>query len=152
MRNQPGYDDEEEVPPSPCTPLPPPSKRFRSVEQEMDDMFTFSSVDIARLTAHGDEKLMTSLRSLKKGVKGGLTMRTDVLNYWRERAPFIDRDVAKMASMALAAPASQVTVERAFSILPLILSDRNTRLNDDYVEKYALVKLNGKLFKPLIRE
>lgn len=70
-----------------------------------------------------------------------------MLGYWRERAPFIDRDLAKLASIALAAPASQVSVEGAFSVFPLILTDRYTRFNDDYVEKYALVKLNFNLFK-----
>lgn len=147
------YDvDDDDVPASPCTPLPPPSKRFKSVEQEINEMFSFAPGDIARLQGQGDDKLVAAMSSLCKGAKEGLNIRCDVLAYWRERSTFIDRDLAKLASMALAAPASQVTVERAFSILPLILTNRNTRPKDDFVEKYAIAKLNVNLFKPLIRD
>lgn len=52
--------------------------------------------------------------------------------------------MAKVIALGLTAPASQVTVERVFSILPLILTDRNYHLKDDYLEKYAIVKLNQK--------
>lgn len=117
-------------------------------------MFSFAPEDIARLNARGgrEDKLIAAMRSLRKGKRGGVHISCDVLAYWREKSPFIDRDLAKLAAMALGAPASQVTVERAFSILPLILTDRNTRLNDDFVQKYAIVKLNGHLFKQQIRE
>lgn len=142
-------EEEEEVPASPCTPLPRPSKRFKSVEEEISEMFCFAPKDIASLNGQGDDKLVAAMRSLRKGKKEGLTISCDVLAYWRERATYIDRDLAKLASLALAAPASHVTVERAFSIL----RDRNTRLdNDDFVEKYAIVKLNGNMFKPIIRD
>lgn len=44
---------------------------MRTVEQEVNDMFSFAPEDIARLTAQPDEdKLVVQLEALKKGLKG----------------------------------------------------------------------------------
>lgn len=88
--------------------------------------------------------LRQKLEDLTRANGRGEPFDTDILKYWREKK--LDPELAKVVALALSAPASQVTVERAFSILPIILTDRNTNLTYEYVQKNALAKTNMKWF------
>lgn len=61
------------------------------------------------------------------------------LNYWQVMANK-DPAITELAVVVLAASASQVSVERAFSVLPLIMTDR--RLAPDLIDKICMIKLN----------
>lgn len=65
----------------------------------------------------------------------------DLINYWHERKytyPFLK----KLAYIVHAVPATQVSVERAFSALRLILTDQRCNLSDEKMQKIMFIKLN----------
>lgn len=64
-----------------------------------------------------------------------------VLRYWDTQS-HRDLEMAAVAEVVLALPISQVSVERAFSHLPLILTDRRSRLGDKTLDNNLTVKLN----------
>lgn len=70
-----------------------------------------------------------------------LPMTANLLDFWRYRA-IEDPELGELARIILAIPISQVTVERAFSSLPLIISDKRTKLGSDIIDALVLVKLN----------
>lgn len=47
---------------------------------------------------------------------------------------------------------SQVTIERAFSSLRIILTESRNRLNEEALENILLVKLNPELLDEVIKE
>lgn len=65
----------------------------------------------------------------------------DVLRYWELKSG-TDPEMDAVAEIVLALPISQVSVERAFSHLPLILTDRRTRESDKTLDNNLTVKLN----------
>ena len=71
-----------------------------------------------------------------------LATSTDILNYWETRKDDALYDIAKVV---LGVPATQVSVERAFSALALVLTSRRTRLNDDTLNDILICKCNHDL-------
>lgn len=68
-------------------------------------------------------------------------LSTNVLSYWYEKR-FSNRLLSKLATVVHAVPATQVSVERCFSILRFIFNDYRTRLNTDLLADIMLVRLN----------
>uniref|UniRef100_A0A6P4ECU6 Uncharacterized protein LOC108040188 n=1 Tax=Drosophila rhopaloa TaxID=1041015 RepID=A0A6P4ECU6_DRORH len=54
----------------------------------------------------------------------------NVLNFWRERKS-TDPELYGLSKVCFAIPPTQVTIERAFSSLKLILVDKRNRLSHD---------------------
>lgn len=54
-----------------------------------------------------------------------------------------DPGLEKLAKIVLALPVTQVTVERAFSHLPLVITNRRNRLMAKTIEAIFMVKFNG---------
>lgn len=75
-----------------------------------------------------------------------LPRRTDALQQWQE-TKISNPDLYKLATTVLAVPSSQVTVERAFSALALVLTYLRTSLKKDSLENILIVKLNYDLMK-----
>ena len=85
----------------------------------------------------------------------------DVLQFWSEKQ-YTDKELYAISTVCFAVPPtqvctkstlkssfrftsfclSQVTIERAFSTLRLVLTDYRNRLNQDMLEDILLVKLN----------
>lgn len=63
----------------------------------------------------------------------------NVLNYWSIEP---DADLMKLAAVVLAVPVTQVTVERAFSALPLVLTDKRGNINDRNLNELLTIKQN----------
>lgn len=82
------------------------------------------------------------LQILTMPSKRGVSFEENITQYWLKKK--LDPELEKVIALALSAPASQVTVERAFSVLPLLLTDRNTKLTDEYVQKNSYIKINLK--------
>lgn len=53
-----------------------------------------------------------------------------------------DKELAESALVVLSVPASQVSVERAFSLFPLILTKMRTKTGDEMLEELLFVRLN----------
>lgn len=66
---------------------------------------------------------------------------TNVLDYWR-KVESVDLDMASVAAVVLVVPETQVTVERGFSHLPLVLSDRR-RSGKNTMAELLLLKLDS---------
>lgn len=68
-----------------------------------------------------------------------LSPRTDVLQFWHNHT---EKELKSIAEIVLAAPATQVSVERAFSTLKFILSDLRASVDEDLLEDILLLNLN----------
>lgn len=70
----------------------------------------------------------------------------DVWNHWISRKASHPQ-LAQVALVVLATPSSQVSVERSFSALRLVLSDHRTMMSDDTLENILILKLNDDVFE-----
>lgn len=75
------------------------------------------------------------------GYKDKQPLKTNVLKYWSEKR-FTHPLLYKLSSIVLGVPASQVSVERCFSVLKYILSDYRTRLGHDILQDIMIIHLN----------
>lgn len=77
-----------------------------------------------------------------------LNADNNVLEFWKSKQNS-DRQLYELSNIILAVPATQVSVERAFSGVGLILTARRTQLGEKTLADIMLVKLNSSLFKSL---
>lgn len=61
--------------------------------------------------------------------------------YWEDNK-YVFPFLAKLAAIVHGVPATEVSVERAFSALKLILDDLRCNLSDENLKKILFVKLN----------
>jgi hypothetical protein len=73
---------------------------------------------------------------------------TNVLEYWNNLEN-CETLTYKTAEIILGAPATQVSVERAFSMLALVLTSRRTRLSDQNLNNILSIKLNSEILNSL---
>lgn len=67
---------------------------------------------------------------------------TKALNYWRKNET-ADVGLNQLAAIVLALPITQVTVERAFSYLQLVITNRRNYLVAKIIDDIFMVKFNG---------
>lgn len=134
---------EYDTPRTPMTPLHNPAKRSRSAYSSIDSVFHFIKEAIDNAELNKPTTMKDKLATLTVPPGCGKAASTDVLGYWRDQKN-LDGELAKVIALGLTATASQVTKERVHSILPLLLTDRNYDNKDNYVEQFAIVKLNMK--------
>lgn len=70
------------------------------------------------------------------------SLDTNLLNYWYSKR-FSNPILYRLAMVVHGVPATQVSVERCFSILRFILSDYRTRLYPDMLADVMLIRLNA---------
>lgn len=75
----------------------------------------------------------------------------NIWDYWQSRKT-THPQLYEVASLIYAVPSNQVSVERAFSALRLVLSDQRTSLGEDTLETIMLLKLNFDLFLKVLEE
>lgn len=73
-----------------------------------------------------------------------LPFTTNILGVWRTRS-LKNTILAKIAEVALAVPATQVSVERAFGALPIVMTKNRRNLSSEHLENVLLLKLNHTL-------
>ncbi|XP_065323887.1 uncharacterized protein LOC135930982 [Gordionus sp. m RMFG-2023] len=73
----------------------------------------------------------------------------DILQYWVSRK-HQDAELFKLSQIILAAPCTQVSVERAFSALALTVTSLRTRLDKDILDDILIIKLNRTLLNNVI--
>lgn len=73
-----------------------------------------------------------------------LPLAASVLEYWNEKSN-TKPELYKLASVMMAIPPTQTSVERAFSALALVLTSHRTNLGDECLENILLVRLNHDL-------
>lgn len=67
----------------------------------------------------------------------------NVQKYWKDHWNIFP-ELAELANVVLPVPASQVSVERAFSVLSLIFGNRRTKINNTNLERLLFIRLNQK--------
>ena len=55
-----------------------------------------------------------------------------------------------VATILLTVPSTQVSVERAFSALSLVLSDHRTTLGEDILSAILIIKLNRQVYDAIL--
>lgn len=80
-------------------------------------------------------------RNVIDNYKDKQPLRTNVLKYWYDKR-FEHPLLYKLSTIVHGVPASQVSVERAFSTLKFILNDYRTRLQPWLLQDIMLVRLN----------
>lgn len=70
-----------------------------------------------------------------------ISMDNSVIDYW-ESKKIEHIEMYKLAQVVLAVPASQVSVERAFNALGLVLTNRRTNLSAENINNILICKLN----------
>lgn len=73
----------------------------------------------------------------------------DVWTHWLARK-HSHPELFEVAMVVLSGPSSQISVERAFSALALILSDLRTGMSDEALQNVLLIKLNKDIFEKII--
>ena len=68
-------------------------------------------------------------------------------DYWEHQK--MDKDLYTLSQIVLSVPATQVSVERAFSALSLVLTKFRTRLSKDVLNEVLIIKLNKEVFHRL---
>jgi len=68
-------------------------------------------------------------------------LQEDIMKYW-ESKKFTYPRLYQLAKILHSVPATQVSVERAFSALKLILSDLRCNLSSESIKKLLFLKLN----------
>lgn len=71
-----------------------------------------------------------------------MPLGTNLLNYWYE-SRFNYQFLSPIALVIHGVPATQVSVERAFSTVKYMMNDYRTRLTPEHFEKLTLLKLNN---------
>lgn len=75
----------------------------------------------------------------------------DILRYWmaeRVRNP----QMFRLATVVYSAPSTQVSVERAFSALKLILTDHRQRLSDEHIQEIMMLKINPEMLPDVAKK
>jgi hypothetical protein len=95
--------------------------------------------------AASDMTILQDLNSIQNMKR--LHSDTDMIKYYEDNVN--SRNLKKLAEVVLAAPASQVSVERAFSGLASILTPQRNRLNAELLNDILVLKLNPDLLEKI---
>lgn len=87
------------------------------------------------------EELQKAFAEIDSYKEKRLDIDEDLLKYWEDKK-FSSPYLSQLAAIVHSTPATQVSVERAFSALKLILSDHRYNLSTDHLKKILFVKLN----------
>lgn len=78
--------------------------------------------------------------------KERLSLTASILEYWKEKKN-THPELYKLASVVMAIPPTQTSVERAFSALALVVTSHRTKLGDECLQNILLIRLNYDLLR-----
>lgn len=114
-----------------------------------EDLFALVQSNDERLTTSSSaknsttKKIESQLESFfKKETFTEVQNARGIFGYWSSAARYEYDALYEVAELLLSVPATQVSVERAFSSLRFILNDYRTSLGKDSLENILLIKLN----------
>ncbi|XP_073829183.1 uncharacterized protein [Musca autumnalis] len=121
-----------------------------SFENEADEMLNSFLADI--LESPNGEIVHNDVYSKIKNLHlSFMRSGTNVLEFWKERK-YSEPELYALSCVCFGIPPTQVTVERAFSTLKLILTDSRNRMNHETLEDILLVKLNSAFINEAINK
>lgn len=100
-----------------------------------------ASQNIQCLNAHVMERKIEALCQVER-----LNSGDNIFEYWQEKKSE-DNALYVLSQTVLAVPSSQVSVERAFSALGLVLTQKRTHISETNLNNVLIVKLNNELFE-----
>lgn len=103
-------------------------------------------------TLHTDTstRASTFLHQLKTlDIKPRRPHNFNVFEYWTQRKS-THPELYAVAMVLLAVPSTQVSVERAFSALSLVLSDHRTTLGEEVLADILIIKLNREVYDVIL--
>lgn len=114
-----------------------------SMDDEADEFITelFGTSTIE--STGNDGGFLQQLKAVE--VEPRRSVSFDVWKFWVDRRP-THPQLSAVASVVLATPSNQVSVERGFSALGLILTNSRSTLGEDTLQNLMMVKLNRQLF------
>lgn len=116
---------------TPIRNLPSSSGTFSKLEAKMN-LLIEQTPATDRTTKQKLENLCNSER---------VPFDTNILVYWKH-SKICDPELGMLLDVALSVPSTQVSVERAFSALSIILTKMRSKLSKDTINNLLLVKLN----------
>lgn len=125
--------------------MPPASDSISDSNNDFDDIMT--EMFGGSLTSNDNFRFMKQLKALDAEERQNHNY--DVWNHWIARK-HTHPELYEVAMVVLATPSSQVSVERAFSALALILTDLRTGLSEETLSNILTIKLNRDLFKKIL--
>ncbi|XP_062537149.1 uncharacterized protein LOC134205669 [Armigeres subalbatus] len=125
------------------------------VEQYLNKYFERDTPGSSGQALPADDKILQQIKELELRPKVRMHSlptedRFDIVQYWNTMRTS-HHDVHRLAVAILSAPSTQVTVERAFSGLKLVLTDQRQNLSDHRIQDLMILKLNHDLL-PVIAE
>ncbi|XP_036323039.1 uncharacterized protein LOC118736966 [Rhagoletis pomonella] len=117
--------------------------QFFDVEDELLNEYLSQGIEANVGTA---TDVHTKIKNLQLPI---LRSDSNVLIFWKEKQ-FTDPEMYALSNVCFAIPPTQVTIERAFSMLKLILTDSRNRLSEETLENILLVKLNPNFLEAAI--
>ncbi|XP_055605384.1 uncharacterized protein LOC129753579 [Uranotaenia lowii] len=127
-------------------PEPEPDTVSPNLDDFMSDLFG----GVPPLTMNDNQNQNNFIKQLNGlDLENHQNHRYDVWKHWQDRINS-HPELAEVALAIMAVPATQVSVERSFSALALVLSPARTNLSAKNLENILLVKLNSELLKTII--
>lgn len=130
------------------------------VEDYLMDFFDEGNADVLPSTSKNSstsDSLLFDLLKLENREKVNITAGSnlnnsggqpgtsfDILEYWKKRK-FSNPRVYRLAMVVLAAPSTQITVERLFSQVKFVLTDSRMRLSSASIKDIMVLKMNEDL-------
>lgn len=88
--------------------------------------------------------LQNKIDNLQHGNR--LHVDESAIQYW-ESKKIENFDLYKLSQTVLSVPSTQVTVERAFSALALVLTQQRTKITSEHLNNTLVVRLNADIVK-----
>ncbi|XP_037929463.1 uncharacterized protein LOC119663946, partial [Teleopsis dalmanni] len=95
---------------------------------------------MANITANTETNRTFKQKLIALASQKGVPLDTDILSYWKTSNNY--KEIKKVAAVTLAVPATQVSVEGAFSALSLVLTKLRSRLSNSTINNLLITKLN----------
>lgn len=117
-------------------------------EDDIDQLIEMESSQHAKKATKKslDDKLLNE-RIMELGNQPKLKFKSDIFGYYesQKKQKKIDNLLFEAVMVILAAPATQVSVERAFSALALLMDDVRCKLSGTTVDNILRIALNSEL-------
>ncbi|XP_062551259.1 uncharacterized protein LOC134216373 [Armigeres subalbatus] len=121
-----------------------------STQEDDFDSFLIDMFGICDAPVSGETSGSRFLQQLKAlEVEPRQNHGYDVWKHWVNRRD-THPELYAVASVVLAVPSNQISVERAFSALPVVMTDRRAGLGEENLRNILLVKLNEPLIETVM--
>lgn len=118
-----------------------------SDEDENDKLLTELFGEPTDPSFSNDNNFNQQLKSIE--VEPRRNFHFDVWKFWTGRTS-THPELSAVAAVVLATPSNQVSVERAFSALALVLTNCRSTLGEDTLSNTLIIKLNKPLYDKIV--